>query len=283
MSDTWFASKIAPENDKDDGCHPQEAKVLKAYLRGTIPTAHEAARAITLPVESEPNPIRDVPRLWGLLIDALTELPTSQQKIIDLLSGIKRLPPPDDASDAGPRPPETQDLWRSLLGFGHLWADLHHTQRWRRLINTCSAAERDEFRRDQQTRAAVEAQLVVAGVGDIPLTWGYDCICDALEASEAVLAVEVPAAGEWLKIAGSLIYKDVAAEEMNSALASVRDLWERAEEMSEEKGKRGNSMNQERWEFWKERFRSINRTEELRQGTKDAADMAIKAMEDAEG
>ncbi|KAI4128725.1 MAG: hypothetical protein LQ347_004056, partial [Umbilicaria vellea] len=45
MSDAWFASKTAPESDQDDGCDPQEAQVLQSYLRGTIPTAPEAARA----------------------------------------------------------------------------------------------------------------------------------------------------------------------------------------------------------------------------------------------
>ena len=271
MSDAWFAEKIAPDSDKDDGCHRQEAEVLKSYLRGTIPTASEAARAITLPIESETNPIADVPRLWALLIDALTDLPASQQETIHLLQAIKDLPPPSQASKSGPSHSQTQALWRELIGFGHLWADLHHTGQWRRLIKTCGPAERDAFRKDIQNNAAIEAQLVVAQLGAIPLSWGYECICDALEKSDATLDMEVAAAAEWLRVAGKRIYGEIGERETNYALASSRDLWKGGEKMSEE-----------RWKFWKERLRSVAKKGELGQGTRDAAKEAIETMEAAE-
>lgn len=271
MSDTWFTDRTAPESDKDDGCHPQEAEVLKKYLRGNIATASEAARAITLPIENESDPIVDVPRLWGLLIDALTDLPASRQKVIQLLEAITELPPPSQAGEKGPKQLQFQALWRELLGFGHLWADLYHTDRWRRLVKTCSPAERVGFRREIQTTAAVEAQLVLAHLGDIPLAWGHDCICDALEKSDAVVDVEVPAAAEWLKVVGKRIYGEIPEAETNYALASWRDLWKAGEKMSEE-----------RWKFWKERLRVIAQTEGLGQGTRDAANVATEAMEAAE-
>ncbi|MCJ1302281.1 hypothetical protein MMC08_005084 [Hypocenomyce scalaris] len=270
MSDAWFADKIAPDSDKDDGCHPLEAEALKNYLSGTTATANEAARAITLPVENEPNPSADVCRLWALLIDALTDLPTAQQKIIHLLQAIRSIQPASLTGGQAHRQPENQVLWRDLPGFGHLWADLHQTGGWRRLIKNCSPAQRDELRTDLQTRAAIEAQLVVAHVGNIPLGWGYECICNALEKSDAALDVEVPAAAEWLRIAGKYIYGKVADEE-NWALKTERDLWKGGERMSEE-----------RWRSWKERLSWVARGEQLGQGTRDAANVAIKAMEIAE-
>jgi hypothetical protein len=48
MSDEWFTEKLAPDGVLEDGCHPDEANVLKAYIH-KYTALLEAAQAITPP------------------------------------------------------------------------------------------------------------------------------------------------------------------------------------------------------------------------------------------
>ena len=52
--------------------------------------------------------------------------------------------------------------------------------------------------------------------------------------------------------------------------------------MSEERWKSMETMSKERWKLWKERWSSMAPREELGQATRDAVNVAVKAMEAAE-
>ena len=119
MSDAWFADRIAPDGNEEDGCHPQEAAALVEYLRSQTTTAQEAARAITLTIEADlEDGIKSqsdldckLCSLWSLLIEALKDLPNQRVKIVQLLQTIQTLPP---SLVAGPIE------WSDLPSFGHL-------------------------------------------------------------------------------------------------------------------------------------------------------------------
>ena len=95
MSDAWFNWQIAPDGEPEDGCHPQEASALKDYVQSTTITAEATARIITLPVTKEPKTDRkgqssdNLHRLWGLIINALIDLPEHRPRIIQLLQAIQ--------------------------------------------------------------------------------------------------------------------------------------------------------------------------------------------------
>ena len=114
MSDAWFAEKLAPDGDAEDGCHPQEVQALKQYLCKEI-SAREAARAITQPASE--NPAERLQPFWGFLVDALVELPSEHTStLIELLRAIEYLPSPDTMPER---------LWRGLPGFAHEYANAH--------------------------------------------------------------------------------------------------------------------------------------------------------------
>ncbi|KAI0885809.1 uncharacterized protein GGS22DRAFT_162058 [Annulohypoxylon maeteangense] len=207
MLDAWFSNKLAPDGDVKDGCHPDEAEALKKYLRHEI-TAEEAAHAISRPIENSSNPGEDLPRLWDLLIDALLELPLDNTKrLITLIQTIENLPEPDmTAVEEGKRPAHGK-LWRGLPGFGHLYADIHQSTDWREEALEAEATERRRLREYHIRKAKIEAQLVAEGLAGIPIDWGYETVTDALERKDALLDVEIPAAAEWLSIAGARFWE----------------------------------------------------------------------------
>lgn len=91
MSDSWFANAVAPDGVKEDGCDPQEAQALKQLLRSQI-SIESAAEQNTNKIENSHEPGELLPNLWGLLHDALIEIPDSQAKIIALLQAIRNRP-----------------------------------------------------------------------------------------------------------------------------------------------------------------------------------------------
>lgn len=91
MPDEWFKCKIAPDGVPEDGCHPDEAKVLQDYYHKKVGT-QEAAQALTRPIESSENPYHNLKSLWSLLIDTLVELPEREiLSLVQLLDAIQRL------------------------------------------------------------------------------------------------------------------------------------------------------------------------------------------------
>ncbi|KAH8658169.1 hypothetical protein BX600DRAFT_500166 [Xylariales sp. PMI_506] len=261
MSDAWFAEKLAPNGDPTDGCHPDEAAVLKTYLAGeTTPT--QAAVAITGPVTSSNDPSTDLPRLYTLLADALIELPSATTpQLIDLIRAIESLPPPSAewyATLPESNRPAHGLLWRGLPGFGHLWADDYPSLRqWLEDggLSKPDVAEREAFLIRCVRRAEVEARLAEGDLAGIPIDWGYECVADALERSQAVGVAEVPVACKWIKFAGERFRKGIEKGETSWALGRDRDLW-RDKRMRDK-------MGTERWEFWIQRLKTLESDEKL--------------------
>ncbi|EON99875.1 hypothetical protein UCRPA7_4598 [Phaeoacremonium minimum UCRPA7] len=249
MSDAWFAEKLAPDGDTIDGCHPQQAQALKQYLREEM-SAQSAARAITQPVLEAENPVESLQSFWGFLVDALIELPSRHTGgLVTLLQAVQDLPEPDTTAP-GCEKLRRKKLWRELPGFGHQYADAHQWQDCRKLYTTAAAAtdnlEQKRLQDYNTKKAKVEAHLVEAGL--LPIDWGYETVADALEASSAVLDLEVPAAAEWLVILGPRFRAGAAKGEQSWALARQRDLWKGG----------GGSMTRERYSFWAERLGSLS-------------------------
>ncbi|CAD0111511.1 unnamed protein product [Aureobasidium uvarum] len=137
MSLAWYDNAIAPDGGFEDGCLPEEAQALKEYLDNTI-EMEQAACLITKPTESCQDPGADLPNLWGLLQDALIEIPDSQQKIVHLLKSMRELPTfyPDSLgktrSDPLESPPSV--LWHDLPSFANQWYDTnwwYYQNQWR--------------------------------------------------------------------------------------------------------------------------------------------------------
>lgn len=135
------------------------------------------------------------------------QFPESQvPALIQLIDTIQNLPNPDLTGKTTPETPVDGFLWRGLPGFGHMWADGHKRDDWRRTLAAENFESRAKMRSTHVRKAEIEARLVVAEVGGIPLHWGYDCIADALEHRDAVPDFEVPAAARWITIAGDRLY-----------------------------------------------------------------------------
>jgi Protein of unknown function (DUF3632) len=264
MSDAWFNEKMAPDGAAEDGCHPDEAQALKDYCHKKT-SAKEAAQVITQPIQNSKDPGANLHRLWSLLIDALVELPATQvPALVQLLDAIQKLPEPDLTGRRTENTPANGCLWRKLPGFGHMWADEHKRDDWRRTLTASDPANRADSRAEHVKKAEIEARLAVADVGGIPLDWGYDCIADALERRNAVLDFEIPAAAEWIAIAGKRLYVGAVDGEESWALERRRDF-----------GKEAKAMSLERWSFWEMRMKEMIQHSEA---TRDAAKAAAQHM-----
>lgn len=194
MSNEWFNEKLAPGGNTENGCHPDEAEAMKRYLRGET-TELEAAHAITRPIENSDNPKKDLSRLWSFLINALIELPFDSNIILlKLITAIEYLPEPDMTGVVESNRPADGNLWHGLPGFLHAYVNLHKSSDWRELATKADTKERDRLREYQVNKARIEACLAVRGLAGIPMDWGYETVADALERSDALLDIEVPAA-----------------------------------------------------------------------------------------
>lgn len=277
MSDSWFSFKLAPDGAVEDGCHPEEAQAMKCYLRQET-TATEAARATTHPIVTADNPGEDLARLWGFLMDSLLELPAEHaESLLELLKAIEKLPEPDfTAIDGSKRPYEK--LWRGLPGFGHLWSDSYQSGSWRRTAAATSGPARGALRDTHIRKAEIEARLVTAGLGGIPIDWGYEVVADALESGNALLDFEIPAAARWLVICGQRFRQGAENGEKSwalkphvtkSSMTPSRDLWEAPSDQVLSLG---------RWSSWEGRLRELQGTQGVVQ---DAATTALGAMREA--
>ncbi|TKA34148.1 hypothetical protein B0A50_00128 [Salinomyces thailandicus] len=289
MSDSWFSNAVAPDGVKEDGCDPQEAEALKAFLRKQI-TTEQAAERITLPTETSDDPGEHLCNLWGLFHDALIELPESQDTIVTLLQAIQNRPAPDLAGK--PRTyalgDESKKPWRDLPGFGPCWSDnlfWYYQSQWR---DASSEYSRPEKLASVANIAAAEARLLVAGVVDTSVQ-GYERIADTLE--EEITAgreVEISAVKEWMMIAGARLREGaekglqhpklgsgkeyaaaVEAGTAHGALHGKRVLWQ---------GEGG--ITKDRWHFWRQRLEELQRDESLTEGLRSKAKEAREAMTD---
>lgn len=100
----------------------------------------------------------------------------------------------------------------------------------------------------------------------MPLSWGYECLSDALECQDAVLDFEVPAAAVWVKVAGARLKEGAERGERSWALERDGRLWS------------AGPMSLERWEFWMRRFEEI---EDVGNGIINAASEGLRGMRTA--
>lgn len=197
----------------------------------------------------------------------LVELPETQvSRLIELLGAMQDLPKPDlkgrEIATHGP-------LWQKLPGFGHHGADEHNQSFWRERLTTATrkGEDRAEMRAAHVRKANVEARLVVAGVAGVPLDWGYECIADALERHDAVVDFEVPAAAEWLSIAGDQLFAGVRTGIESWALGSLRDF-----------GREDPVMAMERWLFWEQRMEELEEQIKVEVGMTKSVHQLMKAL-----
>jgi hypothetical protein len=81
--------------------------------------------------------------------------------------------------------------------------------------------------------------------GLLPLSWGYECISEALEVQDAVWDFEVPAAAVWMKVAGERLREGANKGEKSWALEREGRLW------------KAGPMTMDRWNFWLKRLEEI--------------------------
>ncbi|XP_014553931.1 hypothetical protein COCVIDRAFT_106257 [Bipolaris victoriae FI3] len=212
MSDDWFSSKLAPEQEN----HPEE-KI----------TATEAAQTITQPVVTSEFPTKDLARLHVLLLDALVELPDHTEPLLALLQAIENLPEPDfTAVQPDKRPHEK--FWKGLPNFANQWYDIsYRSGSWKMDAEETSGPKRDALRNEHIRRAEVEARLAIADIAGIPTDWGYEVIDSAL-GRDLLLDFELPAAAEWLAICGKRFRQGAEEGEETYALQVQSEVVQRA-------------------------------------------------------
>ncbi|KAI9931699.1 hypothetical protein ASPWEDRAFT_169458 [Aspergillus wentii DTO 134E9] len=241
---SWFEAVSLPENED---CHPDEAQALKEYYQGKT-TAHEAAYAITRPLANSSSDDLGFDRngLWSVLITAITEWPRSEAPgLLQLLKAIQQAPEPNIREEAK-HSVEDGPFWDELPGFGHMWADQFQREEWRDAID--GRPGDDDVRREMHDKyifiASLEATFYDQRIAGIRLDWGYECITDALERSNAVRDIQIPMAAEWLKLLPRRFYEGALKREEDWPLRrDYLDLW-----------KGGDIMTVERWQWWKSRL-----------------------------
>jgi hypothetical protein len=231
-SEDWFNTQL-PSDDRPPGdCYAEGLEPLKAYLRGET-TASDAAKAFILPFEAtDSHDQADVlPNIFGLLEDALMQLPSEHtDHLLELLVAIEDLPGYHMIDYQRVCPLQnTVPLWKGLGSFGNMWSDGSQATGvlgWE-INDIPEGPMRDGLRKEHVKRAWIEAKMVMKGVGEIPMGWGYETIVNALERERAVLDCEVPAAAEWFVICHKLMLEDVEKGEKPYALKGQTISWER--------------------------------------------------------
>ena len=240
--DAWFDHHTAPmDGEEETGAHPDQAAALKAYLKGDS-TPFETATAMVKPHSSEKKTdLRD--RILGIIEDALFGLPQSHTPaLVDLLKELGQLP-------------DEENGWNLSKSFGDSWSDAWKQSHWRQALATRDPATRATRREAHVHRAFVEASCAMAAPGPnaedglLPLSWGYECISEALECQGAVWDFEVPAASVWVQVAGERLREGARMGEKCWALEREGRLWA------------AGPMSMDRWDFW------LRRLEELKRAT----------------
>ncbi|TQV95343.1 fungal specific transcription factordomain-containing protein [Cordyceps javanica] len=251
LTSEWLDAHTAPvDGEAETGALPLQAAALGRYLHGES-NVKDTVAALTAPApdvsESEAD-LRD--RVFGIIEDALFELSENYTPaLVALLRELDAVPGVDDAG----RP-----IWKGLKSFGDSWSDSWKQSHWRKALATRDRLSR-ELRRDAHVhRAYVEAACAVAGAGVVnaqqaapgsaedgilPLSWGYECLSDALERQEDVVRdFEIPAAAVWIRVAGKRLVDGATRKETSWALEREGRLWPPG------------PMSIDRWRFWLKRL-----------------------------
>ncbi|KAI4739650.1 hypothetical protein E4T50_09902 [Aureobasidium sp. EXF-12298] len=273
MSQAWYDNAIAPDGDPEDGCRPGEAQALRLYLDDKINVV-EATRLMTEPTESSEDPGDDLPNFWGLLQDALIELPNSQQKVVRLISKIRDLPNFDldshDKKRSGPLEDRSSSLWHDLPSFANQWYDgnwWYYQNEWRQKPQLYSSPDKIV---EITNLARAEALFAHTDILDDRVKYeGLSRLCDTLEDSKAVIEIEIHATPHMHNrlLSNSDIRDKIAKHEMHVSVKDERDLWQ---------GSGGSSL--ERWNFWKQRLRELQDDNDLDGDTKKVVREALDAM-----
>jgi hypothetical protein len=285
MTDAWFENAVMPDGLPIDGCRQEEADALKVYLRDHI-TVDQACLQITLPTHECAKPGDPLIYMWGLLQDAMLEIPGCQKKVVDLLHRIQQLPDVKLGKEQheGALSNEKSVLWRDLPGFGDMWYDGNwwvYGSHWR----TDAAYSTPERKAVAVNQAIGEATMAKSGLmGDYVGFDGLSRLAHTLEHESADLEVEIPMVREWVVCAGDLLRGmceapprtsnsvdgsdyEAEAERRMRCLPNKRSLWQ---------DNKGPSL--ERWNFWKERLRQIEGDQDIKQAVREAAKVAVGAM-----
>ncbi|KAK8064964.1 hypothetical protein PG997_011711 [Apiospora hydei] len=222
---------------------PTDATRMKLERCSPISTARARPRRPPKPSPSRllpsNDPDGDLHRLWGLLADALMELPEpAMNQLLDLISAIENLPAPDLSAVPQENLPAHGILWRGLPGFGHQWSD------------------------ESPSLYCWSEGTGRVGLAGLETSWGYECVTDALERSKADLNTEVPKACAWLVILGDRFQEDAEKLEGCWALERKGDLW---------KGEDQKRMTKERWDFWIQRLKEIADNDAVSSRAREAA------------
>jgi hypothetical protein len=118
-----------------------------------------------------------------------------------LIHAIENLLEPDfSAVEKHNRPYDKP--WSGLGGFGHMCSDVYQSSSWKTNAEVAKGLERDKLRHKHIRIAEIETTMVVAGLGGLPIDWGYETVVNILESSNALLDFELPAAAQWIIICG---------------------------------------------------------------------------------
>lgn len=279
MTDAWFENAIEEDEIDGEGCRREEAMTLKTYLRNEI-TVDEASQQITQPTENCPEPGDPLLYLWGVLQDAMLEVPNAQPKIVKLLLKIQMRPDIrlEESQRVGALSDKQWTLWKDLPHFGHDWYDLHwwyYCSFWRLEPDKYSTPDADTLAKTCKI-ASADAQLAVAGLlGDRACFEGLVRMAATLEDDSAILWIELPVMKEWLVNGGYVLFVMSRVGTTLRLLCGLGDL--KKEENSLWKQDAGASL--QRWQFWKWRLRQIQDDNKLGEETREAAKTSLELME----
>ncbi|CAD0114647.1 unnamed protein product [Aureobasidium uvarum] len=281
MTDAWFENVIESDGIDGEGCRRSEAMTLKLYLRDEI-SIDQASQQLALPTETCALPGDPLIYLWGVLQDAMVELPHSAQKITPLLLQLQKRP------DVRLREEQRTDalsdkqwtLWNDLPGFANMWYDMHwwyYGSQWR--VDKLRFENQDAVVNIPRI-AVADALLSVSGIlGERAKAEGLARLAHTLEDEDAVLRVEILILREWLLNAGDMLFgmcrdgfqHDLLDNSVELEKKSVgkprRELW-----------KEDSDASLPRWQFWKQRLGNIEQDMELEDDVRVAARVCLEVM-----
>ncbi|CAD0089975.1 unnamed protein product [Aureobasidium vineae] len=282
MTDAWFENAIESDGIDGEGCRRSEAMTLKSYLRDEI-AVNQASQQLAQPTENCAFPGDPLIYLWGVLQDAMVELPGSAAKIVPLLLEMQK------RSDMQLRENQREGalsdrqwaLWRDLPGFANLWYDMHwwyYSSHWR--------VELERFDKQETVAnisriATADALLAVYGIlGERAKAEGLARLADSLEDESAVLRLEMPIVKEWLLNAGDMLFEMCKAESRHCLLGNSAELKQKSIGRTRRelwKGESGPSLA--RCQFWEQRLGHIEQDIGVEEKTRDAARVSLRVME----
>lgn len=270
--------------DEEEPATPEETEALRQYLCESSST-DDAAKAIMNMSEAK-IPLDDkVFRVATLLLDAATNFPERQTRILDLVDAIRALSDDDlyFTEEQQARYPDWQ-TWKEFEKFDFIFDDAYRSARaWRFTLDTNDDDPQVNSRRWTSLTALMAHMCMRHHDLSNPYLYGLDNIRSALEQESwssssgipisplLALDVEVPAAAQWILIAGDKIFECIDNEQFTTRLENS-DLWQREISLS----------SKERWNLWRRRLHSISEMKDLRNETRAVAKKARVHMDDVE-